>query len=190
VGESTYVGRDLLGTIGDEERDALTEAEAFLRDELAYGPVDVRELKRSAGNAGLSWTTVERAKKKLGIARPGSVKRVGGIAGEGHWTWELPKTVTLRPSREPEADDGLSETPHQQRENGASPTPEVAYDRHAHALTALGERELQEWRNEAARRVLEERDRRQAEKDAVLSFDDVGTAPLADLQRAHEEGRL
>ena len=44
--------------------------------------------------------------------------------------------------------------------------------------------------DKVARAKLEERDRRNAERDATLSFDDLGTAPLGDVHRAHERGEL
>jgi putative DNA primase/helicase len=46
---------------------ALDEAEAFLRDELAAGPRAVREIKASALGAGIAWRTVRRAQQKLGV---------------------------------------------------------------------------------------------------------------------------
>jgi hypothetical protein len=61
-------------------------AEAFLREELAEGPVAWQRLKSDADGAGLSWASVRRAKEKLGVVS----SRIGGIAGDGEWEWSLP----------------------------------------------------------------------------------------------------
>jgi putative DNA primase/helicase len=43
------------------------EAESFLRELLADGPVPAKQVKADADDTGLSWTTVRRAKERLGI---------------------------------------------------------------------------------------------------------------------------
>ena len=60
------------------------EAEAFLRELLDDGPVPARQVKADADAAGLSWTTVKRAKARLGV----KANKAGMDAG---WEWELPK---------------------------------------------------------------------------------------------------
>jgi len=70
---------------------ALTEAEQFLRDCLADGPVPVRNVRRIAGDAGLSWATVRRAQASLGI-RSTRVSEGGG--GAGQWVWQLPNALS------------------------------------------------------------------------------------------------
>lgn len=78
----------LLSTGTDrQERRA---ADDWLRDVLTDGPVAVRELRKAATNAGLSWHTVERAKDRLHLA-PYKV----GYAADGRWFWRLPYTATL-----------------------------------------------------------------------------------------------
>ena len=66
------------------------EAEAFLKELLAVGPVSVKQVEREADEAGLAWRTVKRAKERLGVR----VRRAGGIAGKGHWEWSLSKEAT------------------------------------------------------------------------------------------------
>lgn len=63
-----------------------TEAEHFLRELLADGPVSAKDVPKAARDAGLSWATVRRAKDELGI-RP----RREGFGDSGKWLWSLPK---------------------------------------------------------------------------------------------------
>jgi putative DNA primase/helicase len=62
------------------------EAESFLRELLAHGPVPAKQVKADADDTGLSWTTVRRAKERLGI-KP---HKAGMDAG---WLWSLPKVL-------------------------------------------------------------------------------------------------
>jgi putative DNA primase/helicase len=63
-----------------------TEAEEWLRDALAAGPVAAGEIKRRATADGIAEKTLERAKKRLGI-----VSRRAGFGGDGAWAWALPE---------------------------------------------------------------------------------------------------
>jgi putative DNA primase/helicase len=69
-----------------EGRSARSEAENFLREMLANGPVSQKDVKDAAEGAGLAWATVRRAKDKLGI-RPQRASI--GTEGAGHWVWSL-----------------------------------------------------------------------------------------------------
>jgi hypothetical protein len=66
-----------------EARAAGEEAEQFLRDLLAGGPVPAKEGEKQARELGMAGRTLRRARKKVGaIAEKGGLK-------EG-WTWRLP----------------------------------------------------------------------------------------------------
>jgi hypothetical protein len=62
---------------------ALVEAEAFLRDELAAGPVPSDELTSRAEAKGIAKRTLYRAKEAVGVKAS-----KGGFSGG--WRWELP----------------------------------------------------------------------------------------------------
>lgn len=80
--------RDILAEVeGSHDEEATTahsEAEAFLFDLLAEGPVETKEIKRRAGEAGHAWRTLKRAKSSLNI-----VARKDGMSGG--WAWRLPE---------------------------------------------------------------------------------------------------
>jgi hypothetical protein len=95
-GESTLNAAALLSAPTDhEERSAAQEAQDFLRDALSSGPEPVANLRKQAGEAGISWRTVERAKASLGVraAREGEAGKRGG----GAWVWALPTIKTAKP---------------------------------------------------------------------------------------------
>jgi putative DNA primase/helicase len=73
-----------------EARSAAVEAEAFLRNMLGRGAVAVTELKREAHDAGLSWGTLRRAQKSLGIEPARRAERGDGLGDRGRWYWSLP----------------------------------------------------------------------------------------------------
>jgi putative DNA primase/helicase len=67
----------------------IEEAEAFLKDELADGPVPTKQVKADADAAGMSsWATIRRAKDRLGVV----IKREGFGPG-GTFLWALPDTI-------------------------------------------------------------------------------------------------
>lgn len=84
--------RDILGEVETGPDDgAATEredAEQFLCDLLADGPVPSNQVKSDAVGAGYSWATIRRAQRSLGIK---AVKE-GGAFGDGkqQWLWRLP----------------------------------------------------------------------------------------------------
>jgi hypothetical protein len=61
---------------------ALDDAKTFLRMALASGPRPVATLQQEAANRGLSWITVKRAKKAVGIQS----RKIDLMAG---WEWSL-----------------------------------------------------------------------------------------------------
>ncbi len=63
--------------------DAAGDAAAFLSEHLAAGPVDGNDLRARAREAGVAWSEVEHARKKLRVQL-----RPGGF--QGRWLWHLP----------------------------------------------------------------------------------------------------
>ncbi|MFI8581059.1 AAA family ATPase [Ectopseudomonas khazarica] len=77
--------REILAEVesaGDEQRSEHEDAEHFLLDLLAGGPVPVKQVKADANGAGYAWRTIERAKKSLGV----DAVKVGMKEG---WVWQL-----------------------------------------------------------------------------------------------------
>jgi putative DNA primase/helicase len=91
-GDPLYgTARDLLNDIELSENGAATTpkrdtATQFLRDVLKDGAMPTTWIQNAAKHAGLSWRTVQRACADLGVV----ASRIGGIAGEGEWQWQLP----------------------------------------------------------------------------------------------------
>ena len=68
-----------------DEPAARQDADTFLREFLAAGPVASRDIFRAGQANGLSRRTLFRAKRRLGIPAHRT-----GFGAEGGWTWELP----------------------------------------------------------------------------------------------------
>jgi len=64
-------------------------ATQFLRDIVKDGGMPTKWIENAAKQAGLSWRTVQRACADLGVI----VIRIGGLASEGEWQWQLPDDV-------------------------------------------------------------------------------------------------
>lgn len=95
-GETALSAAALLADpVDDEERDALTEAQAFLGEVLAGGPVPAKEVQEEAQAAGIAKRTLDRARKALGVEsiRKGEVGKRGG----GTWLWSLPGIKVANP---------------------------------------------------------------------------------------------
>ena len=71
---------DLLASPKVERTSVIDDAKTFLEDELAIGAKHVRELKESAKSAGISWASIQRAKKELLVV----TKKIS----DG-WQWSL-----------------------------------------------------------------------------------------------------
>ena len=95
-GESNLNAEALLSAPTDhEERSALSEAQEFLRDVLADGPVPASDARKEASSAGISTRTLDRARQSLGVV----AKREGvpGRRGGGTWFWRLPEVNAANP---------------------------------------------------------------------------------------------
>ena len=71
---------DLISPPKVNKGSVVGDAKAFLEDELTSGPLPVEQIKASAKAAGISWPSVNRAKKEMFIC---STK-----VGDG-WTWTM-----------------------------------------------------------------------------------------------------
>jgi len=93
LGHSEQTAKSLLATPTDgDEKTALDEAKDFLRVLLADGPVEVKEVKAEARDAGISERTLARAKAQLCVE---AVKV--GFGEHGKWQWLLPKQAGEQP---------------------------------------------------------------------------------------------
>jgi putative DNA primase/helicase len=79
----TLDANDVLNVDGREGQSERREAEEWLRDYLADGPVGAREAIAAASHVGITKTTLWRAANSLAI-----VKRKLGGRGAG-WEWSL-----------------------------------------------------------------------------------------------------
>lgn len=90
--------RDLLATAdstGDDgDGGTLGDAERFLSDLLADGPLPTKAIKADADGAGYSWATIRRAQKALGIEPVKEGGRFG--ATKQQWLWRLPAEPAQR----------------------------------------------------------------------------------------------
>ena len=85
----TWLGEtdlDVHSLLGAARKTARGDAMAWLVQLLSSGAMPVEWIKNAAIEAGHAWTTIERAKKDLGVTSA----RVGGLGGEGRWEWGLP----------------------------------------------------------------------------------------------------
>jgi putative DNA primase/helicase len=88
---------DLLAAETDRQPSDAPEreqAEQFLRELSAAGPVLAFDVQRHAGECGFSAATIRRAKKGLCVV----VKREGFGVG-GSWHWALPASIDARPPK-------------------------------------------------------------------------------------------
>jgi len=84
LGVSGHTSATLLAQpVGDDDRTAVGEAEAFLRDLLGGGPVAAKEVERGARDAGVQSRTLRRAKERMGVR---SLK----VGFGSSWAWSLP----------------------------------------------------------------------------------------------------
>jgi hypothetical protein len=89
-----------------EDRSAIDEAIGVLQQILVDGPLPATEAKREARIAGISASTLQRAKKAAGI----ETRRVGGLGGDGSWEWQLPTKGLTHQLRHPSViSESLSE---------------------------------------------------------------------------------
>jgi putative DNA primase/helicase len=71
---------------GASARARRKEAEEFLRSRLAGGPVLQKDIEEEAKANCISYRTLRRAQKDLGVRAAKQQGKLGGV-----WLWELPK---------------------------------------------------------------------------------------------------
>ena len=75
---------DAMRQGSDDERSELRDAIDFLRELLADGPMEQKQIEKDATGAGISVSTLRRAKKQAGIKSEKAF-------GSGKWRWSLPE---------------------------------------------------------------------------------------------------
>lgn len=94
-GATTHTAAQLLAVVDQEDRSTRDEAREFLTDLLTFGPVPARRVKDAARDAGISESTLKRAKSDLGV-------KAAKQGMEGGWSWSLPAPKgTTEPRRGP-----------------------------------------------------------------------------------------
>jgi AAA domain len=88
-GTSDLVAETLLAAVSADERSQRSIARDFILEMLADGPVDGSQVEARAAELDIKHSTLWRAKKDLRV-----ISRRAGFAGDGKWTWEVPKNVT------------------------------------------------------------------------------------------------
>lgn len=89
-GASTLDASALLSApVDSEERSAMSEAQEFLREMLADGPLPSKDVENEGREASIEPRTLKRAKQKLAVVseRRGETGQQGG----GRWYWRLPE---------------------------------------------------------------------------------------------------
>jgi hypothetical protein len=103
-GPSPYGATDLISEHDDDDRSALTEAKEFIRQELANGPREATYMEKEARRAGISPTTLNRAKRQM----PEVTSDRHGFGSGSKWMWELrAKMVTNSEDGQVRGDDYL-----------------------------------------------------------------------------------
>lgn len=89
TGKSILTAERMLASADQGALSAADEAEAFLRDLLAAGPIACEEVEAEARGAGVSPSTLKRAKRNLGV-KSKRHSEPGEKRGKGEWFWSLP----------------------------------------------------------------------------------------------------
>jgi hypothetical protein len=96
TGESALTLADILAPESSGKHSVLDEAIEFLCEYLANGPQPTKDVQEAARTRGISWRTVERAKKGAGVmSRPDGFERP--------WVLELQSPPTLPTVRQGDA---------------------------------------------------------------------------------------
>jgi len=100
------------------EKSALQEAIEFLTSHFSDGPQPAEEILKQAKKVGISESTLERARFKIGV-RSHRVNSEGQSRGKGSWMWNL---ATEEPNDSiPPPDEALEQTPETPHSEGLPP---------------------------------------------------------------------
>jgi hypothetical protein len=90
-GHSTHTAETLVqNQVSSEDRSAMDEAIAFLRESLSIGIRLAKEVQKEARDAGISERTLRRAREMLGITMDSPWMQKAKTQ-DGQFTWELPR---------------------------------------------------------------------------------------------------
>jgi hypothetical protein len=94
TGESTLTESQILACANNGACNEIDIAIAFLKDELATGPVTAGKVYNDAEIAGISRRTLDRAKAQMNVISRHQGEK--GKRGGGDWTWELhPENIDI-----------------------------------------------------------------------------------------------
>lgn len=125
------------------EAPAREEAEDWLREMLEAGPIRTEEVKAEAKAAGLTWSTIRRAKDAIGAK---AVRQ--GYGEDGGWFWKLPDPVPVKDAHVTLHPENVSAFDEGERLWTTARVPEGvkdaqgakdAKDAHLHGVSAFGE---------------------------------------------------
>jgi hypothetical protein len=86
-----------------DEANSMQEAKLFIAELLKDGPVKSTDAEKSCLEAGITWITIQRAKKALGVE---SKKE-----GKGQWKWSISKIIIGENTPPAQSDDNLDNLP-------------------------------------------------------------------------------
>lgn len=141
-GHSTHTASSLVeNQVSGEERTALDEAIAFLRESLSIGLRLAKEVQKEARDAGISERTLRRAREMLGITMDSPYIQKAKTQ-DGQYTWQLPpKKEPVPPAPETAAEVGqtLANVPGMANlDNLANITTYIDSDHVGHVVQANG----------------------------------------------------
>jgi archaellum biogenesis ATPase FlaH len=96
---SKLSAKDLLGSDYNDAHTSIGSAEQFLTAELSDGPVAVTKVFKDAADSGISKMTLRRAREALGVVS-NRESNLGGLRGQGGWSWSLPDVQDAHPDKE------------------------------------------------------------------------------------------
>ena len=147
TGESDLTWQRILSAEDTDGKSAIDEAADFLRDELADGPVEAKQVFSDAKSLGIYERTLNRAKSKLRITS----KREGesGKRGIARVKWQLPED--LEGQKDLGCQDCLIEDIGNVNQNSFNNHPEALSVGNVNTILGMPiEKAIEVWRSEGA----------------------------------------